>query len=54
MEKTLYHEHKFSKIMSVRVEGAVVLFADDVGECYFVACFFKVGQELLNSEPLSR
>ena len=53
MEEALYHEHKFSKVMSVRVECAVVLFADDVGECDFVACFFEVGQKLLDSETLS-
>ena len=53
MEETLYYEHKFSKVMSVRVESAVVLFADDVGECDFVACFFEARQELLDSETLS-
>ena len=53
MEKTLYNEQKFSKIVSVRVEGLVVLFADDVGECDFVASFFEVGQKLLDSETLS-
>ena len=53
MEEALYHEHKFSKVMSVRVECTVVLFADDVGECDFVACFFEAWQKLLDSETLS-
>ena len=53
MEKALYHEHKFSKVMTMRVEGLVVLFADDVGECDFVASFFEAGQKLLDSETLS-
>ena len=53
MEKALYHEHKFSKVVSVRVECLVVLFADDVGECDFVASFLEARQKLLDSETLS-
>ena len=53
MEKALYHEYKFSKVVPVRVECLVVLFADDVGECDFVASFLEARQKLLDSETLS-
>ena len=53
MEKAFYNEHKFSKVMTVRVEGLVVLFANDVGECHFVSGFFEAWQKLLDAETLS-